>query len=219
MNTVTSAIRRLAMASRGKASSAGPLSSPDRAVGAPAKARRNRRWRVLALATTTPLAFSVLPAEAAHAAAINVTCQGVETQTTQPGLTNTVQSTTFTRSGVYSTCLRVGELPLTTTATQPTKSGVSDASCLTLLGIGSGSHQIAWADGGVSTFTFTRSATDAGGNIVITRNGTISSGRYAGGVVIEEVTYPGLVAGLADCATPQGITSLSGLVVLTIDNV
>ncbi|MGW0933117.1 hypothetical protein [Streptomyces sp. NPDC002644] len=219
MNTVTSAIRRLAMVSRGKAPSADPLSSPDRAIGAPAKARRNRRWRVLALTAVTPLAFSVMPAEAAHAAAINVTCQGVETQTTQPGLTNTVQSTTFTRSGVYSTCLRVGELPLTTTATQPTKSGVSDASCQTLLGIGSGSHQIAWADGGVSTFTFTRSATSVGGNVVITRNGTISSGRYAGGIVIEEVTYPGLVAGLADCGTSQGITSLSGLVVLTIVNV
>ncbi|MFH8755926.1 hypothetical protein [Streptomyces atroolivaceus] len=70
----------------------------------------------------------------------------------------------------------------------------------------------------MSTFTYTRSSTSVGGNVVLTRNGTISSGRYSGGLVVEVVTYLGLVAGLADCATSEGITSLSGPVVLTITN-
>jgi len=165
------------------------------------------------------VAALLLPAGAAHAtSAVNVTCQGVETETIQPGLTNDTASRTFTRGAVYSTCVRVGELPLTTTATAPTGSAVAQSSCETLLGVGSGSHEIVWADGGVSTFSYTRDSNSVGGNVVITRNGTISSGRYAGAVVVETVTYAGLVAGLAACDTPQGITTLSGLVVLTIVN-
>ncbi|MGW4109722.1 hypothetical protein ACWEFJ_02460 [Actinosynnema sp. NPDC004786] len=163
---------------------------------------------VLALVITTPLMlFGAAPAGAVQQ---DVTCVGTATETISPGLKYATQNVTVTTNLIYSPC--VSSDP-TVTAAVSGSTFTAPGSCLMLPDASSGTFVLNWNNGNTSTFAFNATTAIVGGNIVITRIGTITAGQFAGDTAIRVVTYPALNP--LDCLT-TGVTSQTGVVTLTI---
>jgi hypothetical protein len=77
---------------------------------------------------------------------------------------------------------------------------------------------ITWDDGSTSVMALSSTVVSAGGTTVLTKNGTVVSGRFAGDLVVMVLTGP-TVSGLLACLTPEGLTQKSETVVLEITTV
>lgn len=179
---------------------------------------RHRR-RLLTLTGVFALVIAGLfgPAGTASAVPTLVTCTGTEQTDFSPGLTNQPSAQQITFSNDYSACTHV--VGLTVTSTTGTSGPVTvtnpSQTCNDLLATGTGTKTIDWATGQHSEFSYTRTTSLVGGNVVVTRTGSITSGLYSGSLTTEQVVLVGL-AGLTECAEPGGLTALEGAVVLTI---
>jgi hypothetical protein len=202
---------------RSRLLSSAPVTDP--AADGPARSRR--RGRPLSAALTLLLvAASLLGITApASAAPTVVTCTGNQTITYSPGLTNTPTVQTSQVSTAYSVCAHVDGLSVSTMtgSSRVTFSGAS-LTCAALLDTVPGQQVVTWSDGRTSTFTYSLTATNVSGELVATATGTISAGLYAGAIAEQVSTSVGL-NGLTACGTPQGLTSISGLVQLVITGV
>lgn len=181
--------------------------------------RKNARRRLLGLAGALVLVLAGLGLSAGAAAAVPtlVTCTGTESTDLSPGLTNQPSAQQITFSNDYDSCTHV--VGLTVTSTTGTSGPVTvtnpSMTCNDLLTTGTGVKTIDWADSQQSQFSYTRTTSLVGGNVVVTRTGSITSGLYSGSLTTEQVVLVGL-AGLSQCAQPGGLTELDGTVVLTI---
>ncbi|MFI9010007.1 hypothetical protein ACIGNX_22520 [Actinosynnema sp. NPDC053489] len=142
-----------------------------------------------------PTTLVLLGAAPVGAVQQDVTCAGTATTTTNL---------------IYSPC--VSSDPTLTAATSGS-TFTGPGSCLTLPGFSSGTSVLTWNNGNTSTFAFNATTAIVGGNVVITRTGTITAGRFAGDTAIRVVTYP--APNPLGCLT-TGVTSRTGVVTLTI---
>ena len=169
--------------------------------------RSPRRSAALATGLAIILAVFTCAVAAPGAGAVSlVRCAGTESATYSPGLTNTPAPTTVTVNDVLSPC--VSALPLwtgsaTTSLTIPSAS----ESCDQLLRGGPGSLSVRWSDATTSTFSYNRIVNRVRGEIVVSKTGTISAGRYLGSTALGVVVQPG---DLTACSTPGGLTSSTG---------
>jgi hypothetical protein len=152
-------------------------------------------------------AGTIAAAAPAGAAVTLAQCVGSERGTYDPAVTDTPQAVGFTSTASY-TCV----LPLLESVNR-TRSGTSTLSCASLISTAPGTDTLSWSNGGTSTYSFTRTLTTVNGVIVLTRNGTVISGRYQGATVIETVSLGTL--DLTAC-TGDGIESADYVNTLTI---
>lgn len=168
--------------------------------------------RPLALAGTLLVTVFVAAVTASPASAlVDVACVGTQSSSYAPGLTNRVQSTTIGVSGVLSPCLSLSDPSIRSgTYGSPV---TRDTSCLELLNGGPGTRVFRWSTGRTSTFSFNSISNYVQGQIVVTLNGTITSGQFSGATVTQETV---LVADLTRCGDPAGLTTANGLTTLAI---
>lgn len=139
-------------------------------------------------------------------------CQGTEAIAFSPTLTFTPQTTTVTIKDVLAPCVVAGD-PTTTSATVSTAVSRPNFSCLSLFGGGAATRTFHWNDGTSSTFTHISNVQIVGGNFVVTLQGTITSGCFAGSTATGVVA---LTANLVQCLPPTGLGSATGTFTFTI---
>ena len=146
-------------------------------------------------------------------------CTGDTHTTYSPGLTNgdpqptdvMVTKRFGTEANPVGTCLVVGA-PIT--GGHHSHQRVLPFSCQVLLLSTPVIETYTWDNGATSTANFTTSRyTQANGETVIIRTGTVTSGFAAGDTAQQTVTL--LNSDLAACDSPTGLTSISGVVALT----
>ncbi|BAJ31295.1 MULTISPECIES: hypothetical protein [Kitasatospora] len=172
--------------------------------------RRPRRAARLAAVLPLLAAPAVLAPPAAHAEPVAMVCTGTGQQAYRPGITLTTRPTTVTNTSDLTACTggpvgsghhRFG--PFATTA-----------SCLYTPPTGPDAFDLSWDDGTTSHYEGSYLVTTAGGQLVVTSTGTVTAGRFAGAALREVVAY--LAPDLLRCATPQGVTSVSGPITIAV---
>jgi hypothetical protein len=134
-----------------------------------------------------------------------VTCNGINTVTYSPALTNTTQTTRITDDSAFGTCTSLTN-PGIVSATVHNGTVTVPASCTALLGLFSTTNTIVWNTGQTSTFTFNGYTSEVDGQFVIALTGSISSGLFAGATATEETT---LLGDLGACSG-SGISTNAG---------
>jgi hypothetical protein len=71
-----------------------------------------------------------------------------------------------------------------------------------------------WSNGTQSTFSFNRSATTVGGQLVVTETGVITAGEFYGATATRTVV--GATPNILQCLSPPGITGRTGVVNIVI---
>jgi hypothetical protein len=141
----------------------------------------------------------------AHAAVGDLVCTVSSTVSYSPGITLTSSTQTITWSVQYSGCTS------TTGATVAVGSRGGNTtrarSCLAVQPPFDGPFTITWDDSTTSVIDGEGQAEDVGGQTVYTITGTVTSGRFAGDLIVEVVTQSSL--NLLACAT-TGVTSQTG---------
>ncbi|MGW0607850.1 hypothetical protein [Streptomyces sp. NPDC002640] len=162
----------------------------------------------LSLVALTVPASSAGAAEAADPLVIN--CTAGATQYYSPGLTLIDKPTHITASATY-TCVGGGAV----NSAQLSFDYTVEAGCLpTTSPVTTGITRLDWNEGPDSEITSTFVVTRPVGQTVATTIGTVTSGQFDGYIVNQTGTYPAL--DLLQCATPAGVTSSQGLLVLTL---
>ncbi|MFI0421016.1 hypothetical protein [Spongiactinospora sp. 9N601] len=159
-----------------------------------------------------PGAPVAVPAAAATAAATLINCLGTTTVSFSPGLTTTPRSVVTSGQDDATTCLSLTH-PGLTSFVGPF-SGTATQSCTTFFGSGSGTETLYWNDGTTSTWHYTNDFANVNGTKVGASTGRISSGALAGAEVTQTITFANL--DLTACATPAGLTEISGVDTWTI---
>ena len=106
------------------------------------------------------------------------TCTLSEVVTYDPPLTNTARTVTFTVSGQLFNCTN----PAARTGSYTESGTAVNATCTGVLSSGSGTRVFRWNDPALapSSFSYNRTTSRVGGNIVVVAVGSISSGTFAG---------------------------------------
>lgn len=177
-----------------------------------------RLARAVVLGATTVLALAGLSAPV-HAddpdpSEALITCLGTVTVDYTPGLTTTLQPVHADAAGTLGPCVTV--LGSDFSNGTITYDGGGELSCLSGGGgQSSGVGTIEWAGGQESDFTYTAGvALRPGGITALVVTGTVSSGTFVGATVTQTVVFASL--DLLSCFTPQGITTTSGPVTVTV---
>ncbi|MGV9279678.1 hypothetical protein [Streptomyces sp. NPDC003730] len=160
------------------------------------------------LSLTTPAA-----AQDDDLALVACTLPSSETSDFSPALTSSPQTSTVTVNTHYSGCLAPTELTLTSGS----RSGTfpRDTSCLDLLGGGTRTFTITWDNGKTSTITGQTVANVVGAVLTSTLTGTVTSGLFEGGLVVQQVISP--AADITLCTLGLGTVShLDSAVLLSI---
>jgi hypothetical protein len=125
------------------------------------------------LAGTVILLAGVVPA--AHAA-VDQVCVLNEVIVYSPPLTNTPQTVTFTVNGQLFNCTSGSA----STGSYSETGTASNATCTSVLGAGSGTRIFHWTNTAIapSTFSYNRTVSRIGGNIVVVAEGSIISGAF-----------------------------------------
>jgi hypothetical protein len=162
--------------------------------------------RKLLAVTTATVAMGVVAAAAAPgASALSlVTCNGLNTVTYSPALTNTAKQTTITSSTSWATCVSPTHPSVTAGSTGNQISKLE--SCTSALGGFSSSNTITWNTGQTSTFTFNGYTQEINGQYVIVLTGSITAGLFTGALATEQTT---LLGDLTACSG-AGISSNGG---------
>lgn len=151
----------------------------------------------------------------------SVACMvGMHNATWSPGVTNAVALHAVTADTTW-TCQRKGvpSSDVTTSATSHATFSTS-FSCDGIFSTQPTTWTIAWSDDrwpNTSTFVFVAKAAPSNGNMIVSADGKITGGRYKGQDAMAQFTLSNLAATLSNqCATPTGITSVSGNASLSI---
>jgi hypothetical protein len=160
------------------------------------------------------LVFTTLVAGATTASAdadvLDVTCTGSQHVTYSPGIVlSPERDVTTTVEGSYS-CLSSQVSGATTYATF-----TGPESCLAVAEIETLTSSFTWNDGSTSTATYSTTVTYGVGTTVLTKTGTVTSGRFAGAAFLQVITGPNL-GGLLACITETGLTENTETAVLEI---
>ncbi|MGF6712684.1 hypothetical protein QFZ41_003648 [Luteibacter sp. W1I16] len=145
---------------------------------------------------------------------------GMHNATWSPGVTQSVALHTVTVDTTW-TCQRQGvpSSDVTTSATSHATFSTS-FSCDGIFSTEPTTWTIVWSDDRrpkTSTFVFVAKAAPSNGNMIVSADGEITSGRYRGQNALAQFTLANLAATLSNqCATPTGITSASGNASLSI---
>ncbi|MFI2104583.1 hypothetical protein ACH436_14905 [Isoptericola sp. NPDC019693] len=169
--------------------------------------------RTLAAAAGALLALAAPAAGAsAQPQVLEATCVGTQEVGYSPGIVLlTERQTTVTGSTTYD-CLSAD--------VESGTSGfsVSDSRSCTSVTPSGAAETIRWDDGSESVLTMSSAVVSVGGTTVVTKNGTVTDGRFEGALALATITGP-TVSGLLDCLTPGGMTHTSEAVVLEITSI
>lgn len=179
------------------------------------------RWGVLILGSmrklmVLSLAVLVLGvaggAAATSASALTqVTCNGVNSLTYSPAVTNTPQTVTLTAQTTFGLCVSLTH-PSIVSGTVAANNVTTTISCNQLVGTASPTFTITWNTGQTSTLTGNTYVDKVDGQPVVILLGSITSGLFAGATVTEQTVLTG---DLTACLGP-GLSATSGPAVLTI---
>jgi hypothetical protein len=161
------------------------------------------RLRTLLAAVALATSGVTLPATAAHAVSVDVTCTGTEAVTFQPGLLLTPQSVAVTVNGILAPCTS-SDPGITSGAYL--ESFTATLSCANLLDGFAGTRVFEWNNGRSSTFAYNRAVNVVLGQITVTFTGMIVSGEFAGDTAVEQVAS--VTPNSLKCLAPPGITSV-----------
>ncbi|RAY15734.1 hypothetical protein DPM19_08110 [Actinomadura craniellae] len=173
----------------------------------------------LLVALVAALATVVLPAPVpASAGVLDVTCipPSSDLVTYSPPLTTTAQNVSINAATQYGPCVSLGE-PGVTSGSRSFQ-GTGSRSCLGLVQAGTETFTITWNTGQTSTVTVNKISNIVGATLVVTFTGTVTSGLFAGGTVLQTVT--GLATDILQCTAGLGtVSSIYSLVTLEITSV
>jgi hypothetical protein len=181
-----------------------------------------RRTASFAVALALAAAFGAVAGAAAPpawATVAGISCTGWQYDTYTPGITNALQPTTVGLDGDLNviddhsptgSCVAIGSRA--TAGEQDETLPLLDISC-TQLFVVSPPQTIHWNDGQSSTFTGIATTVRGASNTVLTDTGTVVSGEFAGDVAVFTLIAPNLA--FANCATPDGVTTLDFAATLT----
>ncbi|NTX02683.1 MULTISPECIES: hypothetical protein [Myxococcus] len=146
-----------------------------------------------------------------------VTCPvGTSQASYSPGLKNTPQNVTVSGQATFSNCVTVLGDPVTSGTSSLTSGVVQGFSCGDLLLPRTVTQTVTWNTGESSTMVFTQLRVGVQDTLsVFTLTGTVLSGKFVDSIAVRTITY--VTLDLEDgCASPEGLTSLSGLTTLTL---
>ncbi|MGW1136627.1 hypothetical protein [Streptomyces zhihengii] len=139
-----------------------------------------------------------------------INCTASATQYYTPGLTLLEKPTNITASATYS-CTGGGSV----TSAELSFDYTVNAGCLpTASPVTTGITRLDWNNGPDSEITSTFVITRPVGQTVGTTIGTVTSGQFSGYIANQTGVYP--APDLLACATPGGVTSSQGTLVLTL---
>jgi hypothetical protein len=173
------------------------------------------RVRILftAAAVVLAAAVGVLVGPSAHAAVGDAICTGSENITYDPGLRLFTQTVTFNVNATYSCQSNDPTLTSGSVATPP--GGVTtELSCLNPVASSAGTATVHWGNGNFTRYSYTRTSSTIGGQLVTTTTGTVIEGEFVGDSVIVVVASPSI--DVLSCVLGPGITSRTGIVSITI---
>lgn len=157
------------------------------------------------------IAVGVAPAAPASASAsvavADLTCAGSQTVLYSPGLTLVPTTQDISVTTTYGGCLSITN-PDVVSGQSHVSTTVGSRTCLTPLETDTISVTITWNTGATSTFTATRTVTDLAATILVTYTGTVTSGLFAGALLVQTIVYPSIVA--ITCAISP-VTSRTGV--------
>jgi hypothetical protein len=163
-----------------------------------------------ALLLTATVAGSFVAVPAAHAA-IDQICALSEVINYSPPLTNTPQTVTFSVHGQLFNCTSSSAA----TGSYFETGTASNATCTSILSAGSGTRVYRWTNTAIepSTFSYNRTVSRVGGEIVVVAEGSITSGTFTPDPAksIGSGLQPNPIA----CMT-TGVAQLTALGTLTI---
>lgn len=141
--------------------------------------------------------LTVVAPTAAQADPVSLTCTATQQITYSPGMHLYTQTITTSGSLTYA-C--VGDVQSGTTGFTLTE----DRNCLTLSAPDL-DYLVTWNDNTTSQIHVHATVVIADGQTVVTKTGTVTSGRFAGATTTEVLTGP--VADVLACLSPSGLTS------------
>lgn len=156
------------------------------------------------------IALALSGAAPASAQALEVTCTGSQTVTYSPGLVLFEDRDVQVDGSTSYDCISSS----VTSGTSGFSVFGQDRNCVNVAPQ-STTEVITWNDSTQSVLTLSVTIATVGGTTVVTKNGTVTSGRFAGDLAVVVVTGPA-ISGLLDCLTPQGLTVENDTVVLEI---
>ncbi|MFC6061272.1 hypothetical protein [Streptomyces ochraceiscleroticus] len=174
--------------------------------------RLSRASRLTAVAALLAAAGVPVASAPAHAVGTEVVCNGSQDQKYSPGLKLVATPQTFSETTTYDICRPLSELGIASGTSESTGK-TPPMTCVDALRNNHVSKKITWNTGKTSTFTYDVTATHVGGQTVVTRTGTITSGAFAGQPAREVITGP--TPDTLKCLK-GGITERTGVATLTI---
>jgi hypothetical protein len=155
------------------------------------------------------------PAAAAHALSSGVSCTGTETAGYNPGLSLSSHTTNVSVNGILEACASSDP---TVTSGSYTQHFSAALSCTTLFAGLDASRVLQWSNDRTSTFNYTRTLNNVGGQTTVTFTGVITAGEFAGDTAVQQVVFA--TPDAQACLTTAGLTQLGpGVSVLTVDEV
>lgn len=176
----------------------------------------SRRMLISAFALLCLLLACIMTfkASAAYAAPVHLSCAGTESLSFTPGVTTTIQPTDETRYDTYAGCLSLSN-PTVTGGHGSAWIPQVETTCNTLGTVPAFYQNFYWNDVANSySQVYFSSTTDVkmNGTEVITSTGSVTGGLGKGSNVVQTTTLANL--NLLACSTPNGLTSISGAVLL-----
>lgn len=174
------------------------------------------RYVVKLVVTVSSLALLVVAAPTVGAQTsepAGVACIGTIGLNYSPGLLLHPREVTASSRTILAPCVST-DSSLNTGISE--RSRTFTTSCLDLNGGASafGQETFTWNNGQTSTFDYVSTVAMVGGQTVIRRLGTITSGQFAGATAEEVLTHT--TVALTDCVFEPGVTRRDGAVELTI---
>jgi hypothetical protein len=139
-----------------------------------------------------------------------ITCTGTQTVTYSPGLSQRLREVTVHGVTTLSRCVSTADPRIT--AGRSTFRATGRLSCDA--GGYSGTRKIAWTNGRTSTMSFTSAFSPDAGPGVVTVKGEVTDGQFSG--QRWNATFTVFTTRPRACATPEGLPTAAGRVVLGI---
>lgn len=172
--------------------------------------RASRSLRSCTAAALVAASSVLITGSPAHALPLDQVCTGTWKVTYNPPITLTLHTVSATLSADFPHCTDP-EAP----SASYSQTFTDTVSCTTLLNTGSAAHTFVWSNPAASpsTFSYSWTVSDIGGQAVITSTGQITSGRYTPDTAeqISVLVTPDPV----QCAL-SGVSTLTGPTTLSI---
>ncbi|TWP48157.1 hypothetical protein FKR81_29705 [Lentzea tibetensis] len=163
----------------------------------------------LSVALSGALLLTAFATPVAFADPVALECVGAKSAKYSPGLTLEPQEQAILLHATYAPCAGNGGVTSATQVHQVTK----NASCLSVGEANPGTADFTWNIGETSTFTYEATVERPAGQLVTTKRGTFTSGKFAGAAVVEVAA--GATPNVAECLA-GGIKTIDSTITLTI---